>query len=114
MATIRFSKEKPITDAAENIKSLRFLTCDGTLQMDHFTVDKSESWWRIRCGRQAERWVRLFRPDSLRLMLKSYGFLDGEGCLNRHTGEYVLGVPAAMKTPIQLDKKQRLGGSCGG
>ena len=50
--------------------------------VDAFGVPK-DAWWAVTCSKLPDRTMRLYDgAHSLSELLKRYGFLDGEGCVN--------------------------------
>lgn len=67
-----------------SIREVEYLGCNLGLRVLAVTY-RDEEWYVITDGRQ-ERWVRLFKREALKAMLKTYAYLDVVECLNVYDG----------------------------
>ena len=65
----------------------------------HVCNYKGETWVRVCCTDQVDRWIRMFSTKSLGQLLKIYGFMDSSGCVNKADFRITRG----SRTPIRMD-----------
>lgn len=71
----------------DHICKIQYTTCDGSMSIIACTFH-GEQWYLIIDvhNRYRQRWVRLFKPSALSALVKSYGYIDSNGCLNKEMG----------------------------
>lgn len=71
-------------------------TCGGSARLEGYHF-KGEQWWRVRTLGHPDRWIRVFDSNALPRLLRNYGFVDGDGCLNQRTGAAQSGALADLR-----------------
>ena len=107
----------PVAPHGTRLQTVSFATCPGSdLRLecaqhpsanavaDEFGVVQ-DSWWRIVAARLPERTLRLTRgAQSLRALLRRYGFMDASGCVNHRdaTASYVPSGALFPQAPLSV------------
>lgn len=84
----------PPTPSGHRLSKIKYATCPGSdlvLQLTCVNGDdkcdpcgmSEDSWWCVRCCDLPDRHLRLYNgTQSMRGLLRRYGFMDGTGCVN--------------------------------
>tara|TARA_B110000046_G_C13022479_1_gene411974 strand:- start:1058 stop:2233 length:1176 start_codon:yes stop_codon:yes gene_type:complete len=91
-APVEMSLQRKIV-APEQVCLIEYTTCNGSMRIVSCTF-RGEAWYLIvdAKDRRRQRWVRLFHPSALSALVRSYGYIGSDGCLNKdravvHRGE---------------------------
>ena len=94
--------EKELPTAHRGATRVVYSTCGGLTEI-HAAVYRGEHWWRLSSPQQPDRWLRLYNPSSLKLLVDHYGFVDGRGCVNRSRGSSHFDQPIKVDAAYTLD-----------
>ena len=93
----------------EDINNIVFKTCSNrmTIQLIRY---KNEDWWCIKCDDLPDRFIKKLSSETIFSIIKFFGFLDNDSCMNYSKGLYFTGNPLHIENNETLDylsKEQR-------